>query len=350
MDPDAIDGILDASRGDDGSETCTTALRLPRGTDDRIQYDFRSCTNPSVPEGAVRVYQSAFSTARRFPEDTYCEYRVAAGSFVGCKPEQVIPTPGRVAGIRLVLAAGVDSGDEVLVGTPAPPAYEREITLQGGTPTFVDAPALFEADPAAYDAVLAATPNRVSGEAYDARALSALADRCRAAETPLVLDESFRPLTDLPSMAGREGVAVVHSLGRLFGFPGLRAGFVAATGECRDRLDVARLPASLGTAAAELGTYCMDQQSFLEETRQRTESERERLRDSLAGSFDVSASVGPCLLLDAGAADRAQRVIDRCRDADVAVYDARKVRGLDSHIRVAVKLPADNDVLIETLS
>jgi histidinol-phosphate/aromatic aminotransferase/cobyric acid decarboxylase-like protein len=94
----------------------------------------------------------------------------------------------------------------------------------------------------------------------------------------------------------------------------------------------------------------MEQQSFLEETRQRTESERERLRDSLGGTFDISASVAPFLLLDAGSADRAQRVVDRCREAGIAVYDARQVRGLDSHVRVAVKLPEDNDVLIETLS
>ena len=51
----------------------------------------------------------------------------------------------------------------------------------------------------------------------------------------------------------------------------------------------------------------------------------------------------------ADATDPVDRVLERARDRGVAVRDARTFAGLDSHIRVAVRRPHGNDLLLDAL-
>lgn len=93
----------------------------------------------------------------------------------------------------------------------------------------------------------------------------------------------------------------------------------------------------------------MGEMEFIAETRSRVKSERERLRTALAEQFAVYPSDAPFLLFDVG--DRS--VSDICQHArkqGVVLRDARTFRGLDNHIRVAVRLPEENDRLLEVLA
>ncbi|MFB6188385.1 MAG: histidinol-phosphate transaminase [Halapricum sp.] len=361
MDPDAVDALCGYPSHDESSTTDPVASETDRrgtsnlriaydGPDDRLLLDFGTTTNPAIPSGAVQAYQSAFAASRSYPSDSYCDFRIAAAEYVDCEPEQVIPTAGRPAALRLVIGTTVDSGDSVLLPEPSFEGYEREVTLQGADPVFVPHGEILDADPAAYDLVVVDTPNNPTGRAYDPRSLSAFADRCQRAGTPLLVDEAFLDFTDIPSLAGRDGVVVLRSLAKVFGFPGLRVGFAVATGAYRDRLDVTRLSWGVGEPAASLGTYCLNETDFVEQTRERVESERARIAERLEEHFEITHSSAPFLLLDAGSGDRVESIINQAREAGIVVRDARTFRGLDSHIRVSVRLPNENDQLVETLT
>ena len=84
-------------------------------------------------------------------------------------------------------------------------------------------------------------------------------------------------------------------------------------------------------------------------TRERVRHERDRLRDRLSEAYDAHDSVAPFLLLDAGSSERVDEALATAREANVALRDARTFRGLDSHLRVAVRLPGENDRLLEVL-
>jgi threonine-phosphate decarboxylase len=355
MDPNAVHalGPTETTTGDDEgcvSEARLSGGRVPHGgSDDPLVIDFSANTNPRTPQGVARIYEAALSAARSYPSDDYYEYRGTAANYVGCEAEQVIPTAGGLGAVRLAIAVTVEDGDQVLVPSPGFGEYPREVCLQGGEPMFVDYDKVLETDPADYDLAIICSPNNPTGHAYNPGELSAYADRCRAAGTPLLIDEGFIGFTDLPSMAGRDGVIVVRSLTKLFGLPGLRAGFAVATGEYRDRLDTARRAWSLGAPAAAVGSYCMRQGEFVTETRERVAAERERLRETLSEEFDVYPSEAPFLLLDAGSSERVDDLLERCREHGIAVRDARTFRGLDQHIRVAIRLPEENDRLLDAL-
>jgi len=88
---------------------------------------------------------------------------------------------------------------------------------------------------------------------------------------------------------------------------------------------------------------------FVERTRERVASERARMRTELDDRFDVHESDAPFLLLDVGDRDVAT-LVDATRERGVTIRDATTFRGLDSHVRVAVRTPAENDRLLAVLA
>jgi threonine-phosphate decarboxylase len=330
-------------------DTALSTPRTPHGSsDDPDVLDFSANTNPAVPPGVEDVYRDAFESVRTYPEEPPRRFREVAASYVGCAPEQVIATPGGLAAIRLTIDLAVESGDRVAVPFPSFGEYAREVRLQGGSPEFVPHDELLGVDPDEYALVVVCNPNNPTGDAYDDDALRAFAGRCHAAGTPLLADEAFLGFTDRPSLAGTPGVVVARALTKLFGMPGLRVGFAVATGRNREALANARRTWNLGAPALATGTYCMEQTAFVAETRERVRRERRRVWTALSAEFDVQPSDAPFLLLDVG--DRSvDAVLAHAEEAGLALRDARTFRGLDSHVRVAVRLPAENDRLLEVL-
>src|SRR5699024_898215 len=127
--------------------------------------------------------------------------------------------------------------------------YGREVRLHDGDPKFVPQAELLDADPADHALAVLCNPNNPTGNAYDPDRLDAFAERCRAAGTTLLVDEAFLGFTDRPSLAGRAGVVVARSLTKLFGLPGLRAGFAVATGAFGAALRNARRTWNVGVPA-----------------------------------------------------------------------------------------------------
>jgi histidinol-phosphate aminotransferase/threonine-phosphate decarboxylase len=310
--------------------------------------DFSANTNPVVPEGARAVYEDAFDSARSY-QRAPTSFREAAASFVGCDPENVVPTAGGLAAIRLAIQTTVGPADSVAIPSPGFGEYAREVRLQGGDPVAVPADSLAAIDPAAYELVVVCAPNNPTGTAYPHQDLKSLAARSETAGTALLVDEAFRGFTDQPSLAGHDEVIVARSLTKLFGLPGLRAGFAVATGQARDRLRTAAMPWNLGTPAAVTGAYCLRQAAFVASTKDRVATERARIRERLRTRFSVSPSNAPYLLVDCGSDAATDAVIGDLAESDIAVRDARSFDGLNSHLRIAVRLPAENDQLLEAL-
>ncbi|SNR62291.1 pyridoxal phosphate-dependent aminotransferase [Halorubrum vacuolatum] len=319
------------------------------GTIDPHVVDFSTNTNPERPSGITPVYDAALAASRRYPPDDHGEFRAAAAEYVGCEPTQVIPTAGVVAGMRLAFSVVLDPGDSAIVPEPTAGEYAREIRLQGATPVGVAHDEVLEVDPESHDLVVVCNPNNPTGETVETDDLRSFAARCRDAGTTLFVDETFLGFTRRPSVAGEPGIVVVRSLTKMFGLPGLRAGYLVASGKTYDRLDVARVSWAVSTPAVDVGTYCLGREEFVERTRKRVEAERLRMADRLAERWTVYPSDAPFLLFDVGT-DDPDDVLDMAREQRFALRDARKFTRLDNHLRVAVRRPRENERLLEALT
>lgn len=333
--------------------------RAPHGSsDDPDLLDFSANTNPAVPDGIEGIYREAFNASRTYPPEPPADFRQAAAGYVDCDSDTVIPTPGGLAAIRLAVSLAVDDGDTALVPAPSFGEYAREVRLQGGEPMFIPADSMLETNLEPHALAVICAPNNPTGGDYEPAALERFAARCRAADTPLLVDEAFRGFTDRPSLAGTDGVVVARSLTKLFGLPGIRTGFAVATGDLGAALRGARRAWNMSAPALATGAYCMRQTGFVRETRERVRAERERLRDALQTRYAVAPSNAPFLLVDVGGgcddgdsdADRSvDAIIATARERGVAVRDATTFRGLDSHVRVAVRRSEENDRLLSAL-
>jgi L-threonine-O-3-phosphate decarboxylase len=321
MDPDSVDDVE----------------RVPHGSSDASDVlDLSANINPRVPDGTRRVYRDAFEEARQYPNDAYPAFRAAAADYVGCDPSHVVPTAGGLAAIRLAIGVAVSPGDRVLVPAPSFGEYVREVELAGGEAVVVPHDEVLERDPVDHAMAIVCTPNNPTGECYPTADLRAFADRCDAAGTTLLADEAFLGFTDRPSLAGHPSVVVARSLTKLFGLPGLRAGFAVADGVVGDRLRTARPAWSLGGPAAAVGAHAMRDSGFVEETRRRVERERAFLRAGLeTRGFDPFPSDAPFVLCDVG--EPPADLLAACRERGVVLRDATTFRGLDSHVRIAVR-------------
>ncbi|WP_338727498.1 threonine-phosphate decarboxylase [Haladaptatus sp. DJG-WS-42] len=330
-------------------EAIRTAERVPHGSsDDPELLDFSANTNPHVPPGVREVYEAAFAQARTYPQEPPETYRHAAAEYVDCDPSKIIPTPGGLAAIRLAIECTVSPGDSVLVPYPSFGEYAREVQLQGAQPEFVPHDKLLEADPDGHALAILCNPNNPTGDAYDPDALREFARTCHDSGTPLLVDEAFLGFTDHPSLAGEPGVIVARSLTKLFGLPGIRAGFAVADGDLRDSLLTARRSWNMGTPTLAVGAFCMRQADFITETRERVATERDRMTATLSEHFTVHPSDAPYLLLDVGDSD-VTSLLNRALEHGIAIRDATTFRSLESHVRVAIRLPDENDELLAVL-
>jgi histidinol-phosphate/aromatic aminotransferase/cobyric acid decarboxylase-like protein len=333
MDPDSIDAVDPVTHG---------------SSDDPELLDFSANTNPVVPDGVEAVYEEAVGTTEVGELPDPDAFRSAAADVVGCDAAAVVPTRGGIEAIRLAIAVTVTPGDSVLVPAPSFSEYAREVELQGGTPRFVPAEEIVDTDPADYALAIVCQPNNPTGRAIDPDRLRAFVARCREAGTPLLVDEAFLDFTDYDSLAGAPGVIVARSLTKMYGLPGLRVGYAAATGSPGERLRTASQLRAISAPALAVGTHCLQQAEFVAEMKRRVRSERERLREGLSERFDVFPSEAPFLLLDVGERD-VDDILVSAREAGLVLRDARTFRRLDAHVRVAVRLPAENDELLEVL-
>lgn len=73
------------------------------------------------------------------------------------------------------------------------------------------------------------------------------------------------------------------------------------------------------------------------------------MRERLEARYSVFPSEAPFLLVDCGSSTAVDDLLERVDDHSIAIRDARTFRGLDSHVRVAVRLPEENDRLLEAL-
>lgn len=335
MDPDSVLDVDPAVHG---------------GAEDPRLLDFSANVNPERPPGVAGVYDSALAASRQYPTDTEAEaFREAAAAHVGCDSEAVIPTAGGSEALRLAIATTLSPGETAVVPAPSFAEYAREVRLAGGEPHFVAHDEVTDVDPTEHALAIVCTPNNPTGELTSPPELREFAQRCREAGTTLLVDEAFLEFTTAPSLAGEPGVVVARSLTKAFGLPGLRVGFAVATGTHRERLIRARQPWSMSTPATLVGTHCLHQQSFLDETRERVVSERARLRQALAEQFDVFPSDAPFLLLDLGDRD-VEAVVANARERGVVLRDATSFRRLDDHVRVAIRRPSENDRLLDALA
>lgn len=244
-------------------------LYLNIGDPDR--YDF--APPPHVREAWARAAADPRAAAYA-PSEGLPALREAVALREGLSPEDVIVTAGMSEGIRDVVAALLDPGDEVLLPSPCYPLYQAVTRLYEGRPVF------HRCDPRTWQPdledvarrvgprtrlLVVIDPNNPTGAVYGEATLAGLVAIADRAGIPIFLDQAYDGMTfaprgpDLKALRGGVPVVVGYSMSKVFLAPGARCGYLAFHGR-----ELAGLrDAVLRLARARLSTNHPAQHAFL---------------------------------------------------------------------------------------
>ncbi len=351
--------------------------------------DFSSNLNPlGPPPRALEAAHAALREAARYPQPGAERLRAALALHLGLEEGQLTlgngsselihhlaRQMGALAGKRR--GGGRGEGDarqgrlKVTVAAPAFGEYERAAALAGAETSFhfmsPDDRFSLRADKLAEAAARSqltffCNPSSPTGRLYGREELIPVLEACRAAGGILAVDESFMsfcPLREaaeasLLARAGEEGLVVISTFTKSFALAGLRGpGWLAGPQGLVARLEETAVPWRVNVAAQAAALACLEERSYLEETRAAVAAWREELETCLAdsGIFEVFPSRTNFLLLRlAPQAAGAGEVADALGRRGILVRDCRDFRGLGSgFLRVAVRRPEENRRLVAAL-
>ena len=210
-----------------------------------------------------------------------------------------------------------------------------------------------------YDVVFVCNPNNPTGHLIPCSRLKAVCDA--HPETHFIIDESYLPFAadgEAQTMVFSQpkNVSVLWSVSKIFGVPGLRAGFLIARQETISRFERFMQPWSLNAlaqAAVEfLGTGIAATRDFIVATRRFIEAERLKFRDAIVsgGPLVPYPSEASYLLMALPKGLDAHEACRRMAEQRILIRNCDNFHGLsDRYIRVALKDPEANRQAVSCL-
>jgi histidinol-phosphate aminotransferase len=246
---------------------------------------------PGVREAVVEELERAWM----YPEHAYTEFREAVASWLGTRPELIVPGHGIQALIATIAHAFLEPGDSVVVPSPTYGLYGQVSAAAGAAVERVsgqdlrhDVEALAEAARRTRARLIwLCDPNNPTGslvrrDEWDAL-LEALPQRCA-----VVVDEAYvdyvrpelRVRREKDVEAGRP-VVLLRTFSKIFGLAGLRLGYAVAHETLAPYLDVVQEPFNVNRAGLAAGCASLGHTELIDARRRENEEVRERLAELL---------------------------------------------------------------------
>jgi histidinol-phosphate aminotransferase len=285
---------------------------------------------PPVPLG------ESFGRLNEYPEGTYRELREAAAEYTGIAPDQIVVGAGADDLIGLVARTFLGPGTTACVQRPTYPVYGIASRVEGAN--VVEAP-LEAASLRDAGVVWICNPANPTGELLEPARIAAIA--CELPESVVAVDEAYFEYagsTVAPLIESTPNLLAIRSLSKAFGFAALRVGYLLASSEIARELERRRAPAPIAAPAARIAAAALRDPRLDVEAEV---AERERIRAALVGAgWDCPPSSANFVYV---------RVDDGLALADRLEAEGLVVRRYPNAIRLTVRLPAENDRLLDAL-
>ncbi len=297
---------------------------------------------PAFPAPLAPAAERALVDRGEYPDGGYRELRAAAAAYAGCEPDELVVDAGADGLIALVARTYLSPGSIAVTEAPTYPLYAVASGIEGADVRTVarDLDALAAA---ASDArvLWLCNPGNPSGELWPPDEIVRLADS--VPDTLVAVDEAyFEYAGQTTGGAARNlpNLVCMRTLSKAFGLAGLRVGYAIASQEVAAELGTRRSPAPIATTAATLAAGALREPRVDGEVAA-TLAERERMRRALAAAGYGVPEV------------HANFVVVRSPEALAVAAELEGrglvVRGLEDSLRITVRSPADDDLVLRAL-
>ena len=327
--------------------------RNPHGGDiygGEVELDFSANTNPfGTPKGILDAVQAALPEMHRYP-DPYCrKLTQAVSDFEGAADliyaycEAVRPNLAvELAPTFSEYALGLER-----VGSRVERYYlrqEKEFELDKEFLPYLD---LMKPD-----AVFLCNPNNPTGKTIAPQLLERILSFCAETEIKLFVDECFLDLSDTGEslkvfLAEHPNLFVLKAFTKSYGMAGIRLGYcLCADGKLLARMATASQPWNVSGLAQAAGIAALQEQAFLQKTKDLVAVERQWLKRELEElGFRVCPSSVNYLLFQAPAC-----LYTKLKAKKITIRNCDNYVGLGpGWYRIAVRLHEENEALIRAI-
>ncbi len=290
-----------------------------------LRFDQNTPPVPGVPQVPLAT---SFARLNQYPDGLYSELCAAAGDYCGVDPARIVVGAGADDLIAICARTYLGPGRRAAITPPTYGLYRLVSLLEGAQVT---------TDPAGTSLIWLCNPNNPTGELRDPSELAAVARN--HPEAAVVVDEAyfeFSGATCVGLIEAQPNLIVLRTLSKAFGFASLRVGYAVASADAAAQLELRRPPANISGPAAAIGAAALRNPRVDVGA---TAAERDRLRTALlAAGFDCPESAANFVFI------RSTEPLGERLEAQGLV-----VRVFDEGIRITVRQPAENDLLLAAL-
>lgn len=324
--------------------------------------DFSANLNPlGLPQAVAAAAKMGCEVAAAYP-DPLCRELLSALAVHEAVPDSWLICGNGAADLIFRLALAIKPKTALLIA-PGFAEYEQALLAVGcqinryflreesGWRVGEDYLSALDSQP---DMVFICNPNNPTGLTVEPELLDRIIDKCAGLNIRLVLDECFNDFladgevhTKKQRLADVPGLFILKAFTKTYAMAGLRLGYgMTADGELLLAMQQTAQPWSVSTPAQMAGLAALGEGAYVERAGKLVQQERERM---LAKLGELNCVVYPSeanYIFFKARADLAQK----CRDSGILIRDCSNYVGLGAgFFRVAVKLPRENDRLLEIL-
>ncbi len=330
--------------------------------------DFSANINPLGPsQEVIAALKNSLDLISSYPDPECVELRSALAAYLGIRKELLLM--GNGAAELIYLLVRVARCKTALIPVPTFSEYSLSVLSQGGN--IIQIPMeeengfklpvkeIIDHLPGT-DILFLCNPNNPTGRLVDRKIIEYILDKALLHTTMVIIDEAFmdfvsrRELFSVISLIDRyPNLAVLYSMTKFFGIPGLRLGAIATHPDLIARMNVSKDPWNVNTLAQVAGVTCLGDKAYMEKTRQLAREEKEYLfheLQNLPGLRPLPGAANFILVNVTHTGLTSGELTNLLGRRGIMVRDCKGFTGLAGrYLRLAVKNRPDNEKLIQAL-
>jgi len=330
--------------------------------------DFSANINPlGLSENIRQTLYTSIESLIHYPDAQGHDLKHAISQYYHVKDEMI--TLGNGAVELMYILCHMLSPKRIMVTAPTFSEYEAAARASGAMIEYfylqadhhftIDIQAMVK-QLATIDLVFICNPNNPTGTLLTNIQIQELLIAAMASNTYVVVDESF--IDFLPNegaytcrqlLAEFSNLIIIHSLTKFYAIPGLRLGFALANAELTNLLHSGKDPWNVNTLAQKAGVAALNDSAYQHQSKEYIGKNKMDLYHSLLsipGLKPYLPSVNFILINISASNMTGEELGNAMAVHNILIRDCSNYPGLSSsYIRIAVKRPEENSILLRTL-